>query len=758
MNKIKSLIFTQFLLVFSIAGVYGQRNNLWEDFKKPPVNYRPVPFWHLNGKLTTQEINRQVGDAAKSGFGGVAVLPVTAGKQHPTGLPSPGMSPEYLTEDYFTRYADILKAAKTEGLQVLLYDDVDFPSGNAGGKLEALYPEATRKVLTKTDTSILGPGQFVMSLPKGVNMATVARRNENSAFINLSGMVQNGKLTWNVPAGKWKIMFFNCIPNADRLVDFMDTSAVRKFMGLTYEQYARRFSPYFGNVIQQTFYDDVGYVAMERAWTLSFNQKFRELYNKDPDLYYPALWENIGPHTEAARVALFNTRAELLSEGFPKLIAEWAEKHGLKSSGHPPGNYEAQPVDMNFDIFKFYRYNHIPTMDAIFYQGHGRPGYKLVSSAATSYDRMVVAAEVYGAFAEDKFDLQMMYRTAMEIFVRGINAFIPHGMWYDPKPQSVRIPPLISAYSEKLVPGLKDFNDYAARTSMMLQDGRSVAEIAVMYPISSLEGFYHFQAKENNGWGKFTPPETDYMMLSDLLTNQVHRDFTFIHPELFCAPQYEIQNSQLLLKNKHSPQAYSIVILPAGRVISYYALKKLRQFYNQGGKVIATGLLPSKSAEFGKDSAVCKIITELFGIDPNLSKNQIAEMRTNTKGGKTIFIRNLNRTTLTEALKEMNVAVDVSFENSIHPDSGNGALSYLHKVKNNRNIYFFANSTDQDINTVIELRGKLDPELWDPYTGEKSLPKMLSYVKIDGTQYTRISLSLPRVKSVFVVEKIKDTK
>nr|WP_068887585.1 glycosyl hydrolase [Pedobacter panaciterrae] len=753
MIRIKWWICTSLITVFSIAGVSAQHYTLWEDFKKPPVNYRPIPFWHLNGKLTTQEINRQVTDAAKSGFGGVAVLPVTAGKQHPTGLPSPGMSPEYLTEDYFTRYGDILKAAKTEGLQVLLYDDVDFPSGNAGGKLQEMYPEATRKVLTKTDTTVLGPAQFVMSLPRGINMATVAQNNATSALMNLSRKVQNGKLTWDVPAGKWKIMFFSCTPNADRLVDFMDTTAVRKFMGLTYDQYAGRFSPYFGNVIQQTFYDDVGYVTMERAWTLSFNQKFRKLYQRDPDLYYPALWENIGPQTEAARVALFNTRAELLAEGFPKLIAEWADKHGIKSSGHPPGNYEVQPVDMNFDIFKFYRYNHIPTMDAIFYQGHGRPGYKLVSSAATAYDRPIVAAEVYGAFAEDKFNLKMMYRTAMEIFVRGINSIIPHGMWYDPKPQSVRIPPLISAYSEKVGAGLKDFNDYAARTSVMLQGGRSVADIAVIYPISSLEGFYHFEAKENKGWGKFAPAETDYMILSDLLTNQVHRDFTFIHPELFSGPQYEIQTNQLLLKNKQYPQAYSLVILPAGRVISYSALKKLKQFYDQGGKVIATGLLPSKSAEFGKDSGVCKIITELFGIDPNQPETKIAEMRTSRKGGKAVFIRKLDRNTLTEALNQMNVSVDVRFENSIHPDSGNGALSYLHKIVNNQNIYFFANSTDQDINTVIDLRGKIDPELWDPYTGEKSVPENITHVKIDGTEYTRMSLSLPHVKSVFVVEK-----
>lgn len=149
------------------------------------------------------------------------------------------------------------------------------------------------------------------------------------------------------------------------VVDLLDSLSMSKFMTLTYDKYEERFKNYFGNLINYSFFDDVGFFRAERTWTPAFNEKFKQLYGYSPALLYPALWENIGPETESARVALFNTRAELLAEGFPKTVARWADKNGLKSTGHPPGNYNPMPVDMNADIFKYYRYTQMPLMDAI---------------------------------------------------------------------------------------------------------------------------------------------------------------------------------------------------------------------------------------------------------------------------------------------------------------------------------------------------------------------------------------------------------
>jgi hypothetical protein len=158
MIQFNRLTFVLLLFIF-MQSVAQKSESDWKTiFLNPSDQYRPVPFWHINGKLTTSEIEKQM-EAAKtgSGYGGVTVLPVTAGKQHPTGKPTPGMEPAFLSDDYFARYLDILEAAKKRGMQVILYDDIDFPSGSAGNLMKKLYPNDMLKYLEKSDTLLAGP-------------------------------------------------------------------------------------------------------------------------------------------------------------------------------------------------------------------------------------------------------------------------------------------------------------------------------------------------------------------------------------------------------------------------------------------------------------------------------------------------------------------------------------------------------------------------------------------------------------------------
>lgn len=251
-------------------------------------------------------------------------------------------------------------------MQVILYDDVDFPSGSAGNRMKKLYPNDMLKYLEKTDTLMAGSSVLNLRLRDDPVMAVVAMNVKTSERLNLLAFETDKKLKWNTPEGDWRVMVFYCAKTNHNLVDYMSPSAVAKYLPLTYGAYEKHFKSYFGTTIRQIFYDDVGYVAKERGWTPDFNQKFQERYGKDPDLYYPALYEDIGPETSAARVALFDTRAELLAEGYPRLVNEWSEKNGLLSSGHPPGNYQIQPTDMSLDVFKFYRYAQVPLLDYIF--------------------------------------------------------------------------------------------------------------------------------------------------------------------------------------------------------------------------------------------------------------------------------------------------------------------------------------------------------------------------------------------------------
>lgn len=219
-------------------------------FRRPANEYRPMPFWHLNGTLTRDTIVKQINRAKReAGFGGIAVLPVS------------GTRPEYLTDAYFERYDDMIETMHRNGMELIIYDDIDFPSGTAGGRLQAQYPRDTRKLLEKDEYVITGPATFTQILPDSTEkllMATTAMNINTYEMIDLRDHIRDGKVTWEVPPGAWRVMFFCCRYNVRPQVDYMDTTAVRKFIRMNYDEYGKRYGKYMGNTVKRVFYDDIG--------------------------------------------------------------------------------------------------------------------------------------------------------------------------------------------------------------------------------------------------------------------------------------------------------------------------------------------------------------------------------------------------------------------------------------------------------------------------------------------------------------------
>ncbi len=742
--KICLLIFLFTFFLFSCS------NQLEKNFKNPPDQFKPMPFWHINGELTTEGIRQQMKDARDAGFSGVSLLPLA--EKSPT---KPGTTPQFQTDEYFDRYQDMIDIAGELGMEIILYDDNDFPTGMAGGKLGELFPEHTMKRLDKIEFEISGPNVFHDTIQAVQLMSAVAMNVETGERIEISNYFKEGVIIWQIPKGKWKIFLFPMVKDswhkAYPVVDYLDTFAVREMIKLTYDKYAEKFSSYFGNTIKKTFFDDVGFWRHPRTWTGKFNEKFEELHGYDPKPYYPALWYDIGPETQSVRNAFYSTRAELLAEGFPKLAAEWNENHGLKSTGHPPGNYDPTPIDMNADIFKFYRYTQIPLFDVIIKYQFGQNGHKLISSAADYYDRPVVSTEIYGAFRErdQHFDSLMLYRPMFESFTRGVNFVIPHGMWYNP--EKVYISPLVSPYNEEIAPALPSYSSFVGRACLLLQGGRRVSEIGVMYPFEELAGHFVFDNPENIRQGFYVSPETDYQDISGLLTNDIRRDFTFVHPELFLDEKYVVENGKIQLKNTENYQEYKVMFLTGCKTISYQTLKKLKSFYDRGGTIISTTQLPFKSSEVGKNNEVVDLVLQIFNVNP-LSKNS-GEIRrnSNSNGGFAVHIPEPDKDNIQKILDEQ-LELNVKFHPNPVLTTDFGKFNYIHKIKDGKHIYFFTNSSNEIIETEVILKGNSVLQSWNPHNGNISKLEKTESIDNNKTQnFTKYKLKLEAVSSVFWV-------
>lgn len=891
----------------------GEALDAWRPmFTEPPGQYRAWPLYWLNAPLTEAELERQIQAMRDAcGFGGFAPLTLRSAR------------PEYLSEGYFERYRLMLELAEKLGLKVVFYDDINFPTGTAGGRLAAKYPDSMLKNLRKVEEVITGPCRIERPLPEGRLLAAVAMERDTRERVNLEDAIRGERLVWEAPKGTRQVMFFVCVTEGE-FVDYLDPEAVKRWMSLTYDVFAKRFSRHFGSTIVQSFFDDPAmvYTSGGRTWTTGFNQKFQERHGRDPALLYPALWHDIGPETEAARVALFGMRAELMAEGFVKTIHEWCAAHGIQVSGHPAGNYEPQPVEVSGDNIKFYKHCDIPLLDSIHYYGHGRDGFKLPTSAAFTYDRPVTAVEIYGNYPDNSVDKPMLYRSAMELYVRGANQLLPHGMWYDPG--AMHIPPEFSHRNPRFGAELPAYNRFVGRCSMLLQGGRHVADIGMLYPVVALQAAYQFDVPgaQQPNWGKDAPPEADYLALSRRLTGTVRRDFTFLHPEIL-DDRCRVEGPVLRLDNRVNWEQYRVVILPGGKVISWSNLQKIRGFYQRGGRVVATTQLPLKSSEFGHDENVRHTVREMFGVTPSdavaepldtpyrvrieavgntvrtyvrgvlvdvtvddafaaggigfresgggeqgafarlrvwdahgqellredfegglaqweqtentrvtngwlivrendrmraragihwtdytieadlgtndapaglvfraspdgrnqymwqfwPAKNQLRphkkvdgrwwvlkdvpcvdideslkpfQTQTNAHGGRAYFAPRPSASTLKAILEDALPVADVAFEGDPKAETGGGMLSYLHKVKEGREVYYFANSTDEPVETWVRLRGKHTLEQWDPHTGKVAAAKCVSVTE-NGQDVTRVPLRLAPVSSVFFV-------
>ena len=418
------------------------------------------------------------------------------------------------------------------------------------------------------------------------------------------------RVVYDLPEGNWRVMAFATVKDGYACVDYLDAESVQKYIDVTFEAYYSHFPEYFGTVIDCAFYDEPGlYHAGGRTWTGEFNQLFEEKYGYNPITLYPAMWYDIGENTEAARNVLFSFRAELYANYIGQVDA-WCRAHGIELTGHQDQEEPTNPTCITGDLMKVFEQQSIPGVDDIAHPNRGLKMYKIVSSAAYNYDKPLVMSESFGAMGEG-IGITNIYRDTMGLFARGINFIIPHAIWHNNK-ENIDNPPELSYRSEQYGPALPAFNEYAGRLQTMLQGGRHVADIALYYPIDSLQSSFQFDTG-NPYIGGVTPEEADYMNLGEYLMSGISRDYTFLHPDTL-AEKCTVQGDTLHLDNTTNYEDYKVLILPGQTTISLAALRQIKAFWDAGGKVIATTKLPSKSAEFGGDQEVVQIIEEMFGV------------------------------------------------------------------------------------------------------------------------------------------------
>ena len=709
----------------------------YNQFQNPAREFRGVRFIALNLDRDTEEsICKKVEDDFNSGLWGTFVL-------IPGGGSTEGLSDDYLEKSHRQRktegvaylseeYFKLYRAAIEKGLELgfkctTLYDEWEYPSGMCEGLFYSKYPDDCAKNLDMVEADASGKAKVSLEMPSdGIYVGAVAMNMSTFERRDISSSVKDGKLAWTAPKGEWKVMLFYLnpafTPNSQKggVVDYLDRDAVAKYIDLNFGSYYRHIPEYFGTVIKRTFYDEPT-MMMDggKMWTAKFNSGFRERYGYDPMTLYPALWYNIGPDTAAARNALHTYRSELFAENYIGQVNEWCTAHGIKGGGHLDQEETRNPVGANGDLMKAFKYQGVPATDDIYYPGRSNVGYKVVSSSAYNWDKPEMFTETFAAYSRAQYKAhtpENYRRVSLDQMAMGTN---------------------IQIEFERKYYGI---DTLLGRGGYMLRGGRHVADIAVVYPIAALNTAYTFPSKGMNGhyyayMGGIVPAEIDYMDVGESLFRGLRLDYTYLHPEVL-VEKCTVEGNELKLNNVNNWEQYKVLILPGGDTFSADAAAKVLEFYRAGGTVIATSKLPVHAAEMGRDQEVLDMVYEVFGMSD--SKPMTCSVRhatyrflnifsnRNDAGGVGYFVATPYTSVLEEILKTAIPVKDVDMQ--MDPDyyvrmdhDYAGGVTYTHKVRGGKDIFFFANTTDSDLSTTVALRGSWDKvELWDPQTGERS--------------------------------------
>ena len=544
----------------------------------------------------------------------------------------------------------------------------------------------------------------------------------------------------------WKLMAFFCVSEGVQGMDYFAEEAVDGFIEITYEEYYKRFKKYFDNgTITSAFYDEPSWwgqsdaltawgVKGGRMWTDDFADVFAQMFGEEinPVLYYPALWEDVGETTAEARDKINAVRTEMFAKHYVGRLNDWCKEHGIELMGHMLYEDIPNPVPSHGDLMYCFKYQDCPTLDVIASYQMTEDCYKIISSAANNWDHAHVGVECYGAISN--MPSNVLYKQAMDLYAKGINVMVPHAVWYDSN--DVYFQPELSYRTEPYASQLRQYNDYIARLQTLLQEGRHVADIAVLYPIDTLE--YAFDFNRNNIWIE----DSNYIKLTELLSEKIRLDFTYLHPSVI-DEKVSVRGATLHLDNAVNYEDYKVMILPSITVISKSNLEKIYEFYQNGGIVISVGELPSKATETKDNAAVLAMIQEMFGESYDVAQMKYIE-RFNENGGQLYHLYSIEE--LESALNKASNNYDVKISSVAEI---NGHFTYIHKVVDDCDVYFFGNSSDVSVKPTITLNGEFEKiEIWDPMTGER---RTLSGTVENGK--TTFEINFDPISSMFIVGK-----
>ena len=713
-------------------------------FRNPPPEARPLVWWHwINGNVTKEGIRADLEDMKRVGIGGAQILDVE--------IYLPPGPVRYGSDAWHEHVQYAIKTAADLGLEL----DIANSSGWSGSGGPWITPNRAMKKMVWTEIKTKsGPVSVKLAQPPGklgfyrdiavlAVPATTERLENMDAKINwaakpvirpdatgVRGIARDqvldltdqmdaaGKITTTLPPGEWVILRFGYTATGSTVhpastegqgseADKLDADTVAFQFEKSLGRIIKDAGPLAGKSFNGILFDS--FEAGFQNWTKHLPTDFSKQKGYDLIPFLPVLTGRIIESQDVSEGVLWDFRhviEELIAENYFGTMHRLASEHGLKIYSESQGG-PLNPMSAN-------RHVDVPMNEFWMPDTANRASrMKQTTSAAGFLGRNIIGAEAFTAKPEDGKYLAIpsnLKSPGDYAFTTGINRFILHH--YTHQPVTDAAPGFaLGRYGTHFGrlntwwPYADAWVSYVSRCQFLLQQGRTVADVAILVDEDTGYGFPSKMADIVPGYDFHVCYPPDLRAMS-------WKDGRLVHPQ---------------------GQSFSILMTPDRWVAEISTLQHLRKLVHSGATVLGNPpLAPAGLKDVESRTTFDQLVSEIWGVHDN-------KKATHRKTGAGAVYHGIKPLDL---LSQLKVTPDLAWTPAEVP------LRFIHRTTPQGEIYFIFNHSDQAVRPELAFRQKgRQPEIWDAATGEHADAPIFSVM---GNGIT-VPLQLEPWGSAFVI-------
>jgi len=693
-----------------------------KDFAEPPREYAIYPIVHNVSALTDPKRAQSaryrrfpdLETVRDLGFGGL-VVNVDYSSDYPEN------------KGDWRSLADAVGKATDIGFKIWIYDEKGYPSGSAGGAVLDRRPELEAVGLTAYQywRVLSGPHEYRSDTPNGkLFKALLVPLTGVDVPVDITETAdERGTLRFEIPRGAYRLFVLverdlydgthaaHSYSEPRRYINLLDAEATDEFIRVTHEHYKRHLGPHLGKSVQAFFTDEPSLMSWNTQpmpypllpWRGDFPDVFRTRYGYEIELALVAVMFGTGAHVVKRRCDFWELVSNDLAENFFGRLQDWCRANDTLATGHLlseenllshlPLYGSAYASLKRFDAPGIDQLNSDP---GVLMRTGCIPIARLAASVADVFDRSEVMTEASDHSQREANQLISIgwARASMNWhFALGVNVITSYYNFSPFSPDEVR-----------------DLNTYVARLGLMLRRGKRVSRVAVLYPECTL---WASVVPTNDARSSGQPAEAQRMARTfyDVSWALLHRQIDFDYIDEDVLNDGDLQDGVLVFGSRR----YEAVVLPDARVLRSATARKLADFMDAGGTVLAAGSLPALSRD-GDDEQVRETFAQC------LAKGDASLVSFETTGPDLPLraLSALPRTVRLTSEHALRGAISASggLPSNDAPAEGasDGILAHVRKDGDDL-IVFVANMAGSPWSGFIHIADAESCEMWDPADG-----------------------------------------